>query len=563
MTADAGRPATVPPALASIPFRSRVYGFGSVFGKTLRDSRRALLAVGGVLGLLLFVVMRAVTAEFDTPQSREEIKALVDAVPPILQGIAGRAVNVETLGGYVQYKYGVFFPLVTGLWSILALSGTLAGETRRGSMEFLAASALDRRRIAIQKVAGHLLVVTLAMAFVAVAVAIGGAAFPVLPGDEIPVVAAVGYALWLGLMALVAGGVAFALAPFLGRGAAAGIAGAIMFGSFILNGYQVAVPELAPFANLGWFGWTTNHLPLAGEFDWASVALLGVVAAVLLVIGIEAFGRRDLGVTTSIPAPALPRSLRGVEGPTGRAASELLPTALSWGIGLGFFGLVLASASDTFVEQMGRSPQFVETLRSVFPGVDFLSPGGFLQLLFIDFGLILAGLAAATLIGAWASDETSGRLEMLLATPLARVRWLVSGARGVLVAIVVFVLLTAAGIALGAASAGGDLATPVVGTLVLGLYAAALAGVGFAVAGLFGAGLAAPVVAIVTIVIWLVDFLAPLLGLPEAIRQLTLSSYMGQPMVGIWDWTGIVACIALALGGVAVGAWGMARRDLA
>ena len=54
------------------------------------------------------------------------------AVPPILQGLAGKPVNVETLGGYLQYKYGTFFPLVVGLWSILALSGTLAAEARRG-----------------------------------------------------------------------------------------------------------------------------------------------------------------------------------------------------------------------------------------------------------------------------------------------------------------------------------------------------------------------------------------------------------------------------------------------
>ena len=66
-------------------------------------------------------------------------------------------------------------------------------------------------------------------------------------------------------------------------------------------------------------------------------------------------------------------------------------------------------------------------LQQVFPGTDILSVGGFLQLLFFQFGLILAGLAAATLVGTWASDETSGRLEMLLATPLARARWVVSG----------------------------------------------------------------------------------------------------------------------------------------
>ena len=158
------------------------------------------------------IVAQAIASEFSTPESRQEIGNLVTAVPPILAGLAGRAVNVEALGGYIQYKYGGFFPLVTALWSILALSGTLADEVRRGSMEILAASPVTRRRIAIEKLAGHVVMLTLAMAFVFVATAAAGT-FGTLPGDEIPVQAAFGFAAWLWLTALVAGSLAFALAP--------------------------------------------------------------------------------------------------------------------------------------------------------------------------------------------------------------------------------------------------------------------------------------------------------------------------------------------------------------
>ncbi len=173
--------------------RSRIFGFGSVFGKTIRDSRRAAIAVALFIGVLLVIVAQAIASEFSTPESRQEIGNLVTAVPPILQGLAGRAVNVEALGGYIQYKYGGFFPLVTALWSILALSATLAVETRRGSMEILAASPVTRRRIAIEKVAGHVVMLTLAMVFVFVATAAAGT-FGTLPGDEIPIQAAFGFA---------------------------------------------------------------------------------------------------------------------------------------------------------------------------------------------------------------------------------------------------------------------------------------------------------------------------------------------------------------------------------
>jgi ABC-2 type transport system permease protein len=541
---------------------SRLYGFGSIFAKTIRDSRRATIIAAVGLAFVFLGVSRAITAEFDTPQSRAELENLVNAVPPILQGLAGKIVNVDTLGGYLQYKYGVFFPLVLSLWSILALSGTLAGEAQRGSLEFVAATGRSRRRVAIEKLSGHVLMLGLVVLVVFVSIAIAGNAFAVLPGDEISVLSAFAYAIWLGLLALAAGSIAFALGPFVGRGAAAGIAGAITFAGFILNGYQAAVPELAPFANLTWWGWTSNHVALAGQDDWAPVIVVAVVTVALLAVGIEAFARRDIGVTTALPTPSMPRPLLGLGGPVGRAISINLGSSLAWGAGVGLFGLALGGAAAGFMEQLQDSPQFIELLSTVFPNVDYASAGGFLQLLFVEFGVILAGLAAASFVSGWASDETSGRLEMVLATPLSRIRWALAGGLGMLVNVAIFVALTAAGIGIGVATTGSDVGTPLLGSLVLGLYAGALAGIGHAVGGVAGTRFAATVIVVFVVVTWFIQLLGPLLGLPEFIRNLALTTHYGQPMVGSWDAVGIVASVALAIGGVLLGAWGFSRRDL-
>jgi ABC-2 type transport system permease protein len=541
---------------------SRIYGFGSIFAKTVRDSRRAMFVTAGVLALVFIGVSRAITAEFDTPQSRTELENLVNAVPPILQGMAGKIVNVGTLGGYLQYKYGVFFPLVVSLWSILALSGTLAGETQRGSLEFVAATGRSRRRLALEKLSGHVLMLGLAVLVAFASIAFAGASFATLPGDEISVISAFGYAVWLGLLALVGGALAFALAPFVGRGAAAGIAGFVTFAGFIVNGYRGPVPELAPFANLTWWGWTYDHVALAGQYDWASVGLVAIVTVTLLVVGVEAFVRRDIGVTTALPMPSMPRALLGLGGPTGRAISGNLGASIAWGVGVGFFGLALGGSAQGFMDQLGNSPQFTEILARVFPGVDYASAGGFLQLLFVEFGVILAGLAAATFVSGWASDETSGRLEMVLATPLSRVRWAVAGGLGMLVNVGIFLGLTAAGIGIGVATTNSDIATPLVGSVVLGLYAAALTGFGLAIGGVLGTRFATTAVVLVVVLTWFIQLLGPLLGLPDAVRQLALTSHFGQPMVGVWDATGVVASVVLAVGGVAIGTWGFARRDL-
>jgi len=464
----------------TVDVRSVVHYASNVLGKTIRDSRRTTIVVSVLLFLLLISVTAAVANEFDTPAKRKGLADLVAGLPPILQGLAGKPINLETMGGYVQYKYGTFFPIVLSLWSILALSSTLAGEARRGSLDFVAAAPVSRRRIALEKLSGHLLVITIASVAVFVSTAIAGAVNGKLPGDEISATAAFAYALQLGLMALAAGGLAFALSQFLGRGAGVAIAGAVMFGGWILNGYQGAVPALAPFVNLTWFGWTSNHLPLAGVFDWPSLIPVAIAVVLFLVIGIEAFVRRDIGATSAVPTPSLPRALVGIGGPAARSFGNGLPTALAWGLGIGVYGLVIAASASAFVDLLDTSPDFARFLQTAFPGTDILSVGGFLQLLFVQFGLILAGLAAATLVGAWASDETSGRLEMLLATPFARARWAIAGGLAILGQIVVFTLIAALGIAIGTLMIGGDVVGPVVGTFALGAFAAAFASLSLA-----------------------------------------------------------------------------------
>jgi ABC-2 type transport system permease protein len=270
-------------------------------------------------------------------------------------------------------------------------------------------------------------------------------------------------------------------------------------------------------------------LPLADQYDWGSLVPVGIVAAVLLAFGVEAFVRRDLGTTTAIPLPGLPRMVLGLRGPIGRAFGERLPTALAWGLGLGLFGLLMAAAGRALADEFARSPDIARTFRAIFPSFDVATAGGFLQLM-LQLEFIVVGFAAATLVAGWASDETSGRLEMLLATPLARAMWAVKSGIGVYLGIAVMTIALVVPVGVGAATAGSDALTPMAGSIVLGLYAAALAGVGFAVGGI-RASIAGEAVAVVVIATYLGDLLVPALKLPAWVHQLALTAHMGQPMV--------------------------------
>jgi ABC-2 type transport system permease protein len=545
-----------------VPLVSRLYGFGSVFGKTVRDSRLGIVTVAALLGGIILAGGATMASTYGTLETRQELATLSETLPPVLQGLYGNPINVDTLGGFVTWHYGAYFALLAGLWSILTLSSTLAGEARRGSLEFALATPLSRRLLALEKLAGHLTALVAASALIAIATWVTGAGFAKLPGDEIAPGAAIDFAVGLGAKALVAGSVAFALAGLVGRGAAAGLAGAIMVAGYLLNSYRALVPAFDAPANLTWFSWTRDHLPLAGRVEWPGVALVLIVSVGLLAIGVESFARRDVGVTSAIRTPGFPRALLGIGGPARRSFGDLLPSALAWGVGLGLYGFVMAISSRVFTEEMTKSPGLLEAVRNMIPGVDLTTTAGFLQLAFVDLGLVLAALAAATFVAGRSSDETTGRLELLLSTPLTRVRWAIASGIGVLAATATAIVLLAVSIGAGVAAAGSDPAQPVVGAAALALYGAAMAGVGLAVGGLTRSSLAAPAVVVVGIGTFLLDFLTEALRLPDWVQQFALSAHMGQPMIGTWDPAGVVACVVLSIGGLAVGAWGMRRRDV-
>jgi ABC-2 type transport system permease protein len=553
-----GRATAFPP----IPLRRKLYGFGSIYGKTIRDSRLAFIIAAGLLGGMALVMGVAVSNIFPTPAARLAVDALFGSVPESMMRLFGNVeaigAKVGTLGGYVTFKYSAIFALGTAIWSIMALSGTLAGEARRGSLDFVAAAPFGKRRIALEKLAAHLTLLWLAMVVLALMTTFSSNVFgDAALGDQIPLLSSAGFALWIGLLAMFFGGVAFALSPLLGRAGAAGVAGLGMAALWITNGLDVGGPLLV----LSPFSWTFDHIPLVGIYDWPSLALLGILGVALLAIGVELFARRDLGVTAGLSLPQLPAAVLGVHGPTARAFGDQLPRALSWGIGLGLVGILYASLAGSLADQIASSSGILDAFAKLFPGADFRSTGGWMQF-YAELLYIAAGFAAATFVSKWASDEGDGRLEIVLGTPMARTRWVVAGGIAALLAAIVTTVLFAAGIGLGSAVGGLASGEAMLGCASLGLYAAAIVGIGVAVGGVWRTSVAAEIAALFVVVTYLLDLVAPPLNLPDWLHQLALTAHFGRPMMGEWDMVGVVACLVIAVGGILLGAWGMRRRDV-
>jgi putative exporter of polyketide antibiotics len=209
-------------------------------------------------------------------------------------------------------------------------------------------------------------------------------------------------------------------------------------------------------------------------------------------------------------------------------------------------------------------PQIVEMIRQFFPDADILSAAGFLQLAFFSEAILFISVAAAALVAGWASDEGERRLELILSAPLTRAGWAIRSSLGVMAGIAVVVGLLMVGVAIGASTqaAAGNVASLTIGVSVLGLYAMALAGIGLAVGGLVRPGLAAPVTLVVALTFFLWEVIGSIVGLPEELLDLALNRHLGQPILGQFDWPGMAACVILAVGGIALCAIGMRRRDI-
>lgn len=543
---------------------SRIAGLGTIYGKTVRDSWRAALVVGGIAALFMIGTGApyGFAPEFSTIELRRAFIAGLTSLPLALRGLLGEPINLETMGGFLSWRVGNTLPVLLGLWPVIALSGTLAGEAAKGSLDLLASTPQGRRTIALEKLAGHVTAVVLAMLLLATTIWIVGAAFGSLPGDEIPVSAALGQVVLYGVMMLSVGGVAFAAAPWFGRTRAMAFGLIVLFASYLIYSYATLSPVIDALKPLSFFTWTAGHRPMAGVSDWPSVAALALITLVLFVVGVVGFVRRDLGSMANVGWLRPPSLPAGITGPFTRQLADRTGIAVAWGLGIGLYGALIVASAEAFSDMIANLPQIAALIEAIYPGLDLTQPSAVLQLTFFGFGSFIIGLAGASFLAGWASDEGRRRLEVVLSTPRSRASWAMRSGLGVMGAIGVVTVVIAVIIGIATATQGGDVVDPVVGIGILGLAAAGFSGIGLAVGGVVRSSLAAGVTGVLIVATLLLDTLGAALKLPEWVLDLSLYKHLGQPMAGIFDPVGLAVAAIMAVGGLAVCTIGLTRRDI-
>ena len=467
------------------------------------------------------------------------------------------------MGGFLSWRVGNFLPVMLGLWPVIALSGTLAGEAAKGSLDLLAATPQSRRTIALEKLAGHVTAVAFAMLILAVAIWAVGAGVRVAAGRRDPVRGRGRPGRALRAMMLFVGGVSFATAPFVGRTRAMAFGLIVLFASYLIYSYATPVAghrraQAAVVLHLD------GRSPPDGRRHglgirrrcWPSSTSCCSRSASI------AFARRDLGGVANVGWLRLPSLPAGIAGPFSRQLADRAGVAIAWGLGIGLYGILIVASADAFSDMIGNLPQIAALINSIYPGLDLTQPSAVLQLTFFSFGSFIFGLAGAGFLAGWAGDEGRRRLEVVLSTPRSRASWTVRSGLGVLAASGVVDAHRGRvhrgrgrrpGWRRGAAGGGHRRPRPGGGRVhrdrARGRWARA---------GVAGGG----VTAVLVIATMLLDTLGAALKLPEWVLDLSLYQHLGQPMAGSFDPVGIAVAAIMVVGGVAVCAFGLTRRDI-
>ena len=538
--------------------------------KTLHGLRRQILGWGGALAAIVLLTASALAQTYPPGPARELLAQQITGSLAAAQVFYGRPVDLRQMGGLLEWRSLSIYPVMLGLFLIIAGTGISRGAEERGELDVVLAGYGRRGRLFAELVlalAAALLVVDVAI-WLALAVSGAVAGEPALN----PVHATLAV-LNVSLGAAMFGALALLLAQLTAsrRTAALG-AGAALIAAHIWSNLGVTIPALAGTRWLSPLFLVSRSTPLAtGHTSVPAMAGMLLLVVVLAVGAGRLFTRRDIGAVSRLPVAMFggraagslkPGSSRLLGGVMGRAVRANAGTALAWGAGMAVMVLLFTTLTPSFIHTFDEQQQAQDFINRLGRGT-VGSATGFLALSLFSFLPLLVAISATMFTASLPAEEQSGRLEVELAAPASRRAYLVRRALAVLLLLALLpaamtVLLLAAARLLGLDLRWGRAAAAMLLMIPLGW---AVAAAGFAVAG-FRPGWVTPLVSLLVGASFFLDLLGPLLGLPDITRSLSVFHLYGQPLLAGVDVGNALLLFAATAVLLVVAVLGFERRDV-
>jgi ABC-2 type transport system permease protein len=539
----------------------------AVFRKTLRDYWVSTLVWGGGIGALLAYYAWAYVDLFKGP-NRAELLAEYQKAFDTFAFIAGKAADIDTFGGFLTAEFMAYLPILLGIFGLMAGSALIRKEEERGSLDLLLAAPLSRVSVILQKWAG-LLVSLLAAYALCFAGMVIGAAFNKLELDSSAVALAClnGVALSLCYATL-----ALALSQFTSRKAAAGWTGGLLAAGYLMSTLGGAIKSLEWLQPLTPFYYYSLSKPMSRSIgmDWGGFTVIALLFVPFLVGATLVYRQRDHNATARLfggfkqaeneTQTGDPRSI-WLKGGFLFELRRSLPGALIWGSGIALYIVFILPYLNEVRSSMSGLLQ--SDFYKVLGFSNLTSNESLLSMMLFLFLLALVAAYSVIQVAGWVSDETEGRLELLLAAPSSRWRRLINRFVVALISVTLIIGLCAltfyvvgwlAGTTVDAAKLTGAFAG-------LWVIAVITIGTGIGLAGVIPDKTVAILSGLV-VISFLVELLREALKLPGWLLDLSVFHQYGQPLLNGLDWRPMLIILGLGVIFTLAGGLRFYRRDI-
>lgn len=255
------------------------------FAKAIMDRLLLATIVGlgvGAMGLSMGPMWLAL---------KDVIGEMLSQFPEELLSIAGGADMATASGWYTGEMYSIVVPFAIMFVAVSSAARAFGGEMESETIGLVMSTPTRRTRLAVDKIAAMVIHVALASGLVGLMVWMGVA----LSGIDIAVSNIFAISFMVALLSVIVGGIAMMVSIIAGRGVMAILVGMLM--AVVMYAWSSFVPLADAVADLAWLSPWHHYIatdPMGSGIDWASAALLAVLAAIPLVASVYLFKRRDI-----------------------------------------------------------------------------------------------------------------------------------------------------------------------------------------------------------------------------------------------------------------------------
>ena len=461
----------------------------------------------------------------------------------------GHGLDNYTYGAMMSNEYLGFMLIFVALMSVLMVVRHTRAEEETGRAELVRSSVVGRHA----HLAAALVTAAIANIVLGLLIAIGMASTGV---ESIDWPGSLVFGAAYTVVGLVFAGVAAITAQISGYGrAASGMAGALIGVAYGVRGIGDAGENGLSWASP--IGWAQAAAPYVDN-TWWPLGLALVVAVALAAAAFPLSARRDVGAGLRPERRGAATASPLLGTPQGFAWRLQRSGVIWWGIAMFVGGLAYGSAFSAIEDYQDN--EFIQRMIEDIGGASLTE--SFMSIIIVVLAIVCTIFAIIAVLRP-RREETSGRAESVLATALSRTRWAATHVVIAMAGGVALLLVSGAGLGVGAAASTGD----------AGYIGQALgATLAYAPALWLTAGLAVTVFGLTPRVIGLawavlvyggfVTYFGGLLDLPG--WMLDLSPFQHIPRMPADDFTAvpllILTMIAAAL--IAVGLTGFRRRDV-